>query len=93
MAAGRDVQIKRDPDCTVAAEHKVLPAPKKWVLVHFKDDDSYTTVNTKTLAQRMEIEDTRARVKFPEGWFWGDILAQSGKVEIHEIFLPLSKYH
>ena len=93
MAAGRDVQSKRDPDCTVAAEHKVLPAPKKWVLVHFKDDDSYTTVNTKTLAQRMEIEDTRARVKFPEGWFWGDILAQSGKVEIHEIFLPLSKYH
>ena len=65
------------------------------MLLHFKEDDSYLIHNTrdKKLAERVEIEGARARVKFPVGCFWGDILAQSGKVEIHEIFLPLSKYH
>lgn len=67
---------------------------QKWVLLHFRCDNSYVTVNTVRSAQRIQIEEGRAKVNFPgQGWFWGDILAQSGKVEIHEIFLPLSKYH
>ena len=69
---------------------------KKWVLIHFKCDGAYMTVNTrdKNFAKRIRIEDGGVSVYFPDqGWCWGDILQQSGKVEIHEIFLPLSKYH
>ena len=66
---------------------------KKWVLCHFKCDDEYVPVNSKD-RKNVQIEDRRAKVNFPGyGWCWGDILAESGKVEIHEIFLPLSKYH
>jgi len=86
-----DTEVNRN-----VLKEKMSTQTKKWVLVHFKSDGAYMTVNTrdKNLAKRIRYEDGGVSVYFKDqGWCWGDILQQSGKVEIHEIFLPLSKYH
>ena len=56
--------------------------PKKWLVLYFQDDDTYATINTqsKGLSECMVIEETRTKIKYPQGWYWGDILAQTGKL-------------
>ena len=56
---------------------------KKWLVLFFRDDDTYSIVNTqsKIIKDCMVVEESRVKIKYPQGWYWGDILNQSGKLE------------
>ena len=55
---------------------------KKWIVVYFPSDDTYSVLNTqsKIIKQCLVVEDgSTAKIKYPQGWYSGKILAQTGK--------------
>lgn len=65
-----------------------FPPLKKWVVLYFRDDCTFDVVHSKTLnigvGVRYEVDDytgnvSRVKLNYPQGCFWGDVIAQSGK--------------